>query len=133
MNLNKRDYNEVLKYIERGRDLLHESVRFREEGRAEKFSESLWGSLVSVLNAYALVKGARLTSHKEVRDFVRQLSSELQDNRLYETFRRAEALHANFYHGFMDINDIVLDLEEIENAVVKIIGLVEKELRMLER
>ena len=42
------------------------------------------------------------TNHKEIRRYVRELSESLKDPHLYNLYKKAEKLHANFYHNFLD-------------------------------
>jgi len=127
LNLEK---NHLLKqsriYAERSRKFLEQAHKYAKAQELEKLSEALWGAMTSALNALAILKETRLTSHNEIRKFARQLSAEAQDIQLNTAFKISETLHANYYHGFLTYEDILIDMPEIEKAVLKILKIIDE-------
>jgi len=85
---------------------LHEALlRGAEEeyarGDLVQASEKLWGSVVSLLNAIAEVRGWEHYSHRDYDVIVQNLYEETSDKELVLYFGMAERLHANFYNNFM--------------------------------
>ena len=82
-------------------DNAKEYVRRREYSKA---GEALWGSINVYLKIISLIISNRPlpTEHREIRRYVRSLSNSLRDPELYEWYKKAEKLHANFYHSFLD-------------------------------
>lgn len=68
-----------------------------EKGEFSKGSELLWGAVTQGIHALASARGALLSTHFLLREFMRQVSKERQDRGYFEAFRAAEGLHANFY------------------------------------
>lgn len=62
-----------------------------------KASELLWGAVTQQLKAFAATRGIAIGSHRQFFDFLRQLSSELNDKSVYVEFVALNALHQNFY------------------------------------
>ena len=84
-----------------------------EEGEQEKAGEFLWGAVVKLLNAHALLLGEPLNKHGKTKAFVAQLAQELQNREIMDRFKKAEALHANFYHSWMDQEEFTEHSEEV--------------------
>jgi len=85
---------------------LHEAfLRGAEEeyarGDLVQASEKLWGSVASLLNAIAEVRGWEHYSHRDYDVIVQNLYEETSDKELVLYFGMAERLHANFYNNFM--------------------------------
>ena len=43
-----------------------------------------------------------MNTHSKMKALVVQLANELQNREILDRFKKAEALHANFYHNWMD-------------------------------
>ncbi len=52
-------------------------------------------------------RGTKQSGHKAMVDMVEKISAEQEEPQLSDLFARAEALHANFYHGFMVPDDVL--------------------------
>jgi len=80
----------------------------------------------------ALARGERLPAkHGPVRDFVRKLAGELEDKALWDAFRDAEKLHANFYSpGIFEEEELRAMMDNVVNRLVRgLYKLAESELR----
>ena len=92
-------------YKEISRKYHENAIRFVKEKEYSKAGESLWGAVIEYLKTIALLLPPHKplsSKHREIRIFVRQLSESLKDRELFELFRKAEKLHANFYENFLD-------------------------------
>jgi len=69
-----------------------------------KAGEALWGSINVYLKIISLIALHRPLSsrHGDIKQFVRALSNSVRDPELFRMYEKAEKLHANFYHNFLD-------------------------------
>lgn len=120
----------VRSYLRRSEELLRQAGDLLRSNEVAKASEMLWGSAVNAVMAYAATKGRALTSHGEMKEFVKQLAVETGDAEIWRTFEDvAEALHANFYHEFLEPETVLAKMREVEAFNRKIGELVERALR----
>ncbi len=111
-------------YVKLSVDYLNQARKYVGEGKSEKASEVLWGALTAAINAYALKsKGKILKEHRELKDFIKQLSIELRDAEIYRAFSDAESFHANFYHNFLDLDDVRIKAPKAEFLIKKLLSL----------
>lgn len=80
---------------------LKDADREFEAGDHFQASEKLWGAASHMAIAEMHRRGIKQSGHKAMIDAVEQIAEELDDPLISEYFARAESLHANFYHGFM--------------------------------
>ena len=78
-----------------------------EAGDIFQASEKLWGAASHVVIAEMHRRGIKQSGHKAMVNAVEKFAEEYEDPLLTEYFARAEALHANFYHGFMEADDVL--------------------------
>ncbi|MCS7138354.1 MAG: PaREP1 family protein [Candidatus Caldarchaeum sp.] len=112
--------------MKKSEEMMKQASDFLRSNEIAKASELLWGSAVSAVLAFAVLKNVRLTSHRETREFVRQLAKEADDAEIWRTFKEAEALHANFYQEFLDAETILTKIREVETFNRKIAYLVNR-------
>ena len=86
-------------------------------------SEKLWGAASQAVIAIARRYGWSYGSHKALRDAVRRLAEEHDDHTLLMGFSVAEKLHANFYHGFMEDDQLLTDSAAIRRFVNQVLNL----------
>jgi len=102
MNVDERGISE----INRRRELANYYYdNFRKHYETKKFSkasEFLWGTLNALVYAIGLFYGRKLTTHRAVVDFVKELASAYKDEEMGEWITDAETIHANFFHDFMN-------------------------------
>ena len=109
---------EILKEIMRKRKeesrLYENYIKYYEKRDFVKAGEFLWGSINNLAYALGLVYGKRLTGHREIIQFLRELAemNKIEEHKRY--IRSAEALHANFYHRWMDENTFEESVREVE-------------------
>ncbi|MXY45779.1 MAG: hypothetical protein F4Y44_02115 [Chloroflexi bacterium] len=69
-------------------------------------SEKLWGAVAHATLAISQQRGWRYGSHNELIQATRRLSEEQNDSNIYDQFREARRLHANYYHGFLNAPEL---------------------------
>ena len=96
-------------HVETVRQFLADADREYEAGDMLQASEKLWGAALHVVIAEMHRRGMKSSGHRAMILAVRQIAEEHGDAELRPGFAAARALHANFYHGFME------DYEYAEN------------------
>jgi len=103
----------VRKYVEQAEIYRHNFRELYRRGEYPKACESLWGAIVSLINALSILKIRKpLTSHQEIKNFIKEIAVELNDKELYKLFKHSEKLHANFYHQFFDQDDYLVYIDD---------------------
>lgn len=88
------------------RKFLVDADKELEKGDTFQASEKLWGAASHVVIAEMHRQGIKQSGHKAMVNAVEAIADDVEDPRLGDLFTSAEALHANFYHGFLDEEDI---------------------------
>jgi len=117
----------VEKYQTQSIHYLENAFKFIEAGDAEKASEFLWGSMAEAIKATAASKEIWLKSHKDLRNYAMELSRELRDESIRNTFNHAQSLHSNFYETGLLMEDVVMCAEDVKATVGKLFKLISKE------
>jgi hypothetical protein len=114
--------SEVADYLANSRKYGQQALAQLESREAEKASELAWRSVVERTKAlYFLKTGKKLSqSHGDVKSYIRSISQQLEDEELYNLFHEAEGLHANFYEGFKDLDDVRRAFLNIQKLLTKI-------------
>ena len=88
--------------------------------------EKLWGAASHAVIAAAQRRVWRYGSHGAMRANARALSEEIGDAALITGFKAAERFHANFYHGFMEM-DVKFDLarQSVHYFVHRVLALID--------
>jgi hypothetical protein len=89
-------------------------------GNLPKSSEFVWGALHSLLYAIALFYDKKLSTHKQIIEFAKELSDIENDKEIYLGIKIGEELHANFYHDFLDKEGIEIKRELIDRVINKL-------------
>ena len=100
------------------------ALRFIEKGDAEKASEFLWGSVAQALKALAASKEIQLKSHRQLRDYATELTRQLKDESIKNTFDLAQSLHSNFYETGLLLEDVAVGAENVRATLAKIFRLI---------
>ena len=93
-------------YQDRANIYWNQANELLQKGEWTKASELAWGSVVEAIHALAESKGTKIKNHGALRNFIRAVAQQLQDERINELFKKAETFHANFYHEFLDESDV---------------------------
>ncbi len=117
----------VRKYIEQAEKYLNNVKELYNQEEYPKACESLWGAIVSLLNALSIIKNEKpLTSHQEVKNFAKEIAIECCDEELYKLFKHSEKLHANFYHQFFDKDDYLVYIDDGFKLIEKLKKIIPK-------
>jgi len=89
--------------------------RLLQQGELEKAGEVIWSIIVIMVDTISmLVQGKPLRRHRELKIFVKTTLAQLYNNLtgsdsvvLVKLFENAERLHANFYHEFLDREELL--------------------------
>ena len=88
-------------------------------------SEKGWGATARMVKAVAEDRSWRHTSHGDLYRVINRLADETFDAQLRILFRSANALHENFYEGWLTraaVADGLKDAEEITKRLSAMIG-----------
>ena len=97
---------DTLEHIQTAREFLIVSEWEFADGQQLQASEKLWSAVAHATLAIAQQRGWRYGSHNELIQAARRLSEEQNESTIYDQFRGARRLHANYYHGFLDAPEL---------------------------
>ena len=124
METNLRD--EVLEKTEKYRiraDKLFENAKiFLDKKEYEKTGEFLWGALAAYINAIIFIRtGEARYNHNKLVKAGEGIAKAVQDQDLLKAIKgTGQKLHANYYHGFLIVEDFQDMFPEIEKAIEKL-------------
>lgn len=99
-------------------------IRYYKERDFVKAGELLWGAINNLAYALGLIYGKKLSGHREIFRFLRELA-EVNEREEYRRYvRSVEALHANFYHGWMSeegFEEYVREAEELRRWLTELL------------
>ncbi|RLE48622.1 MAG: hypothetical protein DRJ31_06815 [Candidatus Methanomethylicota archaeon] len=91
------------------------------KGDLKQASEKIWGSAALAVKAVAYAKeGRRLTSHRELWEYVNKLIKETDDEELGNLWRTALSMHISFYEGWAPREEVERALKNITNFLEKL-------------
>lgn len=126
--------NEVFREVLRRKalaDRYYENYReYYFKGEYSKASEYLWGVVNSLVFAIGLFYGKRISEHREISEFLKELGSKYQEIR--DGYMPIQRLHANFYHDFMKKEMFDDDKLKAEKLVEKLAEILMDKIRTLE-
>ena len=88
-------------------------------------SEKGWGATARMVKAVAESRSWRHSSHGDLYRAVGRLAEETSDEQLQDLFRSANALHQNFYEGWMTANSVAIGLTEVEEITHRLSAAIE--------
>ena len=105
----------LAEYEELLRERYEQYVELKNRGALVKAGEVLWSAIMVLISMLSLLtRGSTVSHHKEAKLFVKKDLSELyhtiygdDPRHLVELFSYAEKLHANFYHEFLDEEELM--------------------------
>lgn len=125
---------EVLaEYEEMLRERYSQYVGLKAEGDLVKAGETLWSMIMVLLSMIGLLLGSGpLARHREAKVFVKTELAALYGSlyggdpgRLVALFEAAERLHANFYHEFLDTEQLLWHLGAGEELATLLRGILD--------
>jgi len=115
------DRRRVKKYLEQAEIYQHNFKRLYDQKEYPKACECLWGAIVSLINALSVLSHQRpLMSHQELKNFVKEVAIDCNDEEMYKLFKHSEKLHANFYHQFFDEDDYLVYIDDAIKLIEKL-------------
>ena len=104
------------------RDFLEAADREFAAGDRLQASEKMWGAASHAVMAVAQHRGWPFSSHGAMRDAIRRLAGE-HGLSLQAGFVAAEKFHANFYHDFMEDDELDLARPPVRDFVERMLDL----------
>ncbi len=83
-------------------------------------SEKGWRAAAQAVKAVAEARGWDHNGHRLLHQTIRRLVEETGQSELHDRFNAANTLHANFYDGFLEAEDISENLERVERLVAQL-------------
>lgn len=110
----------IQRYIEHANQYLDNGLIALQRGEAGKAGELLWGGVAEAVHALAATKNVPLPSHRQLHNFVLQISEELGDESVAQDFLLAESLHHNYYEVQLEPKDVGVVVPRIRVLVNKL-------------
>lgn len=107
-------------YAERGKALLALAEEELATGDAPQASEKLWGAAAQMVKAVAQTRGWPHDTHRNLFAAVNQLARELHEPELRTAFAVANALHTNFYEGWLEPEYVQSSSGTVEDFVARL-------------
>jgi hypothetical protein len=86
-------------------------------------SEKLWGAASHAIVAAAKQRGWQFGNHRAMINAARRIADEQDDDGLRAGLAAAQHFHANFYHGFIEDEDIEPNAELVRRFVSRMLAL----------
>lgn len=86
-------------------------------------SEKMWGAAAHVVMALAQQRGWQFGSHRALKVAADRLAEEYDDPTISDGFLVAQQFHANFYHDFMEEDDLRRGRESVHRFVSRMLAL----------
>lgn len=116
---------EIKRRLKEQSRLFDQYIQYAKKKDFVKASEFLWGSISNIACAIAHIYGKSLSRHKKTLDFIK----ELDEKREYRSYINAlNALHSNFYHGWMDEENFLDNARKAEKIRKWLLSKLEEEI-----
>ena len=103
-------------HAQAAKEFLDEADREFAEGDVLQASEKMWGAASHAIMAVALQRGQPCGTHRLMINAAREVADELDDVWLKAGISVAQQFHANFYHGFMETEDLEPNAEIVRGV-----------------
>ena len=110
-------------HVETARDFLAAAERELTEGDELQGSEKMWGAASHAIMAVAQQRDAPYGNHRAMLTVARRVADELDDDALRAGLIAAQHFHANFYHGFLESEDLAPNAELVRRFVTRMLAL----------
>ena len=107
-------------HSETAREFLVEARAYFAEGDLLQASEKGWGAAAQPVKAVAEARGWSHRSHRDLYRAVDRLVEESSDQRIQSLFLSANALHQNFYEGWMTAAAVSAGLSDVERLTTRL-------------
>ena len=88
-------------------------------------SEKMWGAASHAVMAMAQQRGWQFGSHRALKIAADRLAEEYDDTSISDGFLSAQQFHANFYHDFMEDDDLERARRSVRRFVAHVLELVQ--------
>ncbi len=105
------------------KQLLRDADGEYESGDIFLASKLLWDAAVHCAEAVMHRNGSAYSGRGELSKFIKDLSAELDEPILFSYLKVAEALHANFHHGWMEDHQFEESRELVRQFVNRLLEL----------
>ena len=120
----------VLEYVKNAEKYLVNANEMLAKKDYNKSGEMLWGSTAELIKALGMVYGKNLPNHRLLIDFIKKAAILLRDDELRRlVVERAQALHANFYENFIEVEDFPAYYNDVHKAYKRLYEVIEKEIK----
>lgn len=110
-------------HVETARDFLVAAEREFAAGDELQGSEKMWGAASHAIMAVAQQRGAPYGNHRAMLNVARRVADELDDDGLRAGLVAAQHFHANFYHGFLESEDLEPNSDLVRRFVNRMLAL----------
>ncbi len=107
-------------HTDTGREFLARVRAYLDAGDLLQASEKGWGAAAQMVKAAADARGWPHKQHRDLYAAVRGLVRETGDPAIRTAFGMANELHANFYEGWLDHEDVEAHLRDAAELVEKL-------------
>ena len=115
----------IEKHLRCALEFLEHSDREFAAGDEQQGSEKLWGSVSQAAMAVGAQRGWRSGKSAHRREIARNLAQEYGEPLIARDYGIAEKFHANFYHDFMEVEEIEEDRPMVRQLVHRLIEIAE--------
>ena len=113
-------------HVKTANDFLAKSDGYFAEGDVLKGSEKLWSAAAHAVMALAQERGWQFGNHYALRQVALRLADEMDDERISLGFGVSEKFHANFYHDFMEDNELDANRPSARRFVERMLALIDE-------
>ena len=110
-------------HAQAAKEFLDEADREFAEGDVLQASEKMWGAASHAIMAVALQRGQECGTHRKMINVAWEIANEQGDISLQAGIAVAEKFHANFYHGFMESEDMERNAQIVRGFVGRMLAL----------
>ncbi|MXX92659.1 MAG: hypothetical protein F4Y63_04295 [Chloroflexi bacterium] len=113
-------------HIQLAKQFLVDADRELEDGDVFQASEKLWGAASHVVIAEMHRREIKQSGHRAMVRSVGHFGEDFNDPVLRPLFSSAEILHANFYHGFLENEDVKEHRDSVNVFVNRMVELIDR-------
>ena len=110
-------------HAQTARDSLDAGARELASGDDLQGSEKMWGAASHAIMAVAQQRSWPYGNHRAMVNAARRTADELNDGDIRAGLLAAQHFHANFYHGFMEDEDVEPNAELVLRFVDRMLAL----------
>lgn len=126
MNIQAR----VFEYVKNAEKYLANADELLAKKDYTKTGEMLWGAIAELIKALGMIYEKNLPKHGILIDFIKKVAISLCDDELRRlVVERAQALHANFYEDFIEVEDFPAYYNDAHKAYKRLYEVIEKEIK----